>query len=313
MTSGVQSGRLRLAFMGTPDFAVPTLAALAAAGHDIACVYSQPPRPSGRGHHVQLSPVHVLAQSLGLEVRTPVTLKSPDDQKAFQDLNLDVAVVVAYGLILPRAIIDAPRLGTINIHASLLPRWRGAAPIQRAILAGDAETGNTIMRVEFKLDAGPMLAVEKVPLDETTTVSKLHDDLSALGAKMIVPVLEHLNAGTLAEIPQPEQGVTYAHKLEKDEGLIVWTESAVEIHRKIRALNPWPGVWCSYNGERIKILEAEVCNAAGQPGQVVGNPLVVACGDQALQLRQLQRAGKAPMTAQDLLRGFAIPVGSVFS
>lgn len=304
---------LRLVFMGTPDFAVPALSALVAAGHHVVCVYSQPPRPAGRGHHLQKSPVHTLADSLGLEVRTPLNLKSAVDRQAFCDLHADVAVVVAYGLILPQSIIDAPRLGTINIHASLLPRWRGAAPIQRSILAGDSETGNTIMRVEFKLDAGPILAVKKIPIDLHTTASALHDDLSQLGAKMIVPVLDQLNAGALQEIPQPEQGVTYAQKLEKEEGQIDWTASALDIHRKIRALNPWPGVWCTYNGERVKILDAVVVHRNGKPGQVLAEPLVVACGTDALELTKVQRAGKAPMAAHDLLRGFSIPVGSVFS
>ena len=304
--------RLRLVFMGTPDFAVPTLSALVAAGHDVACVYSQPPRPAGRGHRLQKSPVHELADSLGIQVRTPLTLKSAEDQQAFRDLNADVAVVVAYGLILPQTIIDSPRLGTINIHASLLPRWRGAAPIQRSILAGDDETGNTIMRVEFKLDAGPILAVEKIRIDMTTTASSLHDDLSALGAKMIVPVLDQLNAGTLTETPQPEQGVTYAQKLEKEEGQIVWTDTALDIHRKIRALNPWPGVWCTFNGERVKILEAVVVQMNGEPGKILAEPLVVACGKDALALTKIQRAGKAPMAATELLRGFPIPLGSIF-
>ena len=305
--------RLRLCFMGTPDFAVPTLAALVKAGHNVVCVYSQPPRPAGRGHHLQKSPVHTLADSLGIEVRTPVSLKGADEQRAFADLQLDAAVVVAYGLLLPQAVIDAPRLATLNIHASLLPRWRGAAPIQRAILAGDTETGNTIMRVQLKLDAGPMLMVEKLPLDRTTTASGLHDALSELGAKMIVPALEKLSAGQLIDVIQPEGGVTYAAKLEKDEGQIRWTDSADLLDRKIRALNPWPGVWCQYNGERIKILAATPVDKSGNPGQVVGAPLLVACGDGALNVTKVQRAGKAPMGVDELLRGFSIPVGSIFT
>ena len=303
--------KLRLAFMGTPEFAVPALRALVEAGHDVVAVYTQPPRPVGRGHHVQVTPVHAAAESYGIEVRTPLSLKSQDQQAAFEALGLDAAVVVAYGLILPRAIIDAPRLGTINSHASLLPRWRGAAPIQRAILAGDAETGITIMRVEFKLDAGPMLAVARVPLDDRTTASALHDRLSVLGAGMIVPVLVGLNDGTATETVQPEDGVTYAHKLEKDEGQIQWSDSAANIHRKIRALNPWPGVWCHAQGERLKVLEASVVAGSGRPGQVLAAPLMVACGDGALQLMTVQRAGKAPMSAEDVLRGFSIPVGSI--
>ncbi len=299
--------------MGTPDFAVPALKALVAAGHQILCVYSQPPRPSGRGHHVHLSPVHALAQSLGIQVRTPVSLKGQDEQDAFAALNADAAVVVAYGLILPKAVIDAPRLGTLNIHASLLPRWRGAAPIQRAILAGDAETGVTIMRVEPKLDAGPMLDKQVVPITSDTTAAALHDQLSDLGAAMIAPVLERLNAGALAESIQPEDGITYAAKLDKDEGRLDWTQSAQDLHRKIRALNPWPGVWCELGGERFKILEACAIDGSGSPGLVVDTPLVVACGVGALALTKVQRAGKAPMLADELVRGFALPVGSRFS
>jgi len=304
---------LRLVFMGTPDFAVPALKALVEAGHDIVCVYSQPPRPSGRGHHVHPSPVHVLANSLGLDVRTPESLKGQEQQDAFRSLRADAAVVVAYGLILPKAVIDAPRLGTLNIHASLLPRWRGAAPIQRAILAGDRETGVTIMRVEPKLDAGPMLARETLPITGATTASDLHDGLALLGARMIAPVVEQLEKGAAVETPQPEDGVTYAAKLEKDEGRIEWTQTAEQIHRKIRALNPWPGVWCVLGGERIKILDARIVSASGSPGTVVGSPLVVACGQGALALTKLQRAGKAPLSAEQMVRGFEIPAGSQFS
>ena len=299
--------------MGTPDFAVPALRALVAAGHNVVCVYSQPPRPAGRGHHVQKSPVHVLAESLGIEVRTPISLKAAEEQTAFQNLQLDAAIVVAYGLLLPQVIIDAPRLGTVNIHASLLPRWRGAAPIQRSILAGDAETGITIMRVQLKLDAGPMLMVEKLPLDDTSIAADVHDRLSQLGAKMIVPALAGLAAGTLPDIIQPEQGVTYAAKLEKDEGRMDWADSAQNLHRKIRALNPWPGVWCEYKGERMKILEAEMMAAQGPAGQVIDQPLVIACGVGALRLTKVQRAGKAPMAVEQILRGFSIPVGSEFN
>ena len=304
---------LRLCFMGTPDFAVPALAALAAAGHRVVCVYSQPPRPSGRGHRLQQSPVHQLAERMGIPVRTPVSLKSAQEQSDFAQLQVDACVVVAYGLLLPQAVIDAPRLGTVNIHASLLPRWRGAAPIQRAILAGDAETGVTIMRVQLKLDAGPMLMVERIPLDHTSTAAGLHDQLSDLGARMIGPALAGLQAGTLADRPQPEQGVTYAAKLDKDEGRIDWSESAQMIERKTRGLNPWPGVWCQYQGERLKVLEAVPVDGSAEPGTVIAAPLVVACGHGALALTRVQRAGKGAVTAEDLVRGFAIPVGSSFA
>ena len=304
---------LRLCFMGTPDFAVPTLQALLDAGHQVVCVYSQPPRPAGRGHKVTPSPVHQLAQTHGIPVRTPLSLKSPEEQQAFQDLNLDACVVVAYGLILPQSVIDSPRLGTINVHASLLPRWRGAAPIQRSIQAGDAETGVTIMRVELKLDAGPMLMVSKVPLTDHTNAAALHDQLAALGAEMIVPAVQGLRDGTLTDTIQPAQGVTYAAKLEKDEGHIDWTQDAATIHRHIRALNPWPGVWFTFDGERFKVLEAHISDGTGSPGYVIQSPLVVACGHNALTLTRIQRAGKAPMGADELLRGFAIPVGSVFT
>ena len=305
--------RLRLCFMGTPDFAVPALRALVEAGHEVVCVYSQPPRPSGRGHQVQKSPVHQLAESLGIEVRTPVSLKAVEQHQAFADLKLDAAVVVAYGLLLPQAVIDAPRLGTVNIHASLLPRWRGAAPIQRAIQAGDSETGITIMRVELKLDAGPMLMVEKVPITPATTAAHLHDQLAELGGRMIVPALAGLQAGTLPDHIQPEEGVTYAAKLDKDEGRLDWFQSAQNLHRNIRALNPWPGVWCLYQGERFKILDAELVEAKGSPGQIVAAPLVVACGTGALRLTRLQRAGKAPLTAEQILLGFPMPLGSTFT
>ena len=304
---------LRLCFMGTPDFAVPTLQALLDAGHQVACVYSQPPRPSGRGHKVTPSPVHQLAASHGIPVRTPLSLKTPEEQQSFQDLQVDLCVVVAYGLILPQSIIDAPRLGTINVHASLLPRWRGAAPIQRSIQMGDAETGVTIMRVELKLDAGPMLMMTKIPITDHTNAADLHDQLAALGAEMIVPAVEGLQNGTLTDTIQPAQGVTYAAKLEKDEGHIDWTQDAATIDRHIRALNPWPGVWFTFNGERFKVLAAQISDGKGPPGQVIQSPLVVACGHQSLALTRLQRAGKAPMGADELLRGFAIPLGSIFA
>lgn len=301
---------MRLCFMGTPDFSVSILAALIDAGHDVVCVYSQPPRPAGRGHKEQLTPVHAFAQSRGIAVRTPKSLKGADEQQAFRDLGLDMAVVAAYGLILPQAVLEAPKLGCLNVHASLLPRWRGAAPIQRAILAGDAETGVTIMQMDAGLDTGDMLLTQKVAITPQTTAGMLHDQLAETGARLIVeavaryPELEH--------VKQPELGVTYAAKLAKDEGRIDWTRPAIEIERRVRGLNPWPGVWCVLNEERLKVLAAEVTDGSGAPGTALDDCLAVACGEGALRLTRVQRAGKAPMAAADLLRGFSVPKGSRF-
>ncbi|HSV29977.1 MAG TPA: methionyl-tRNA formyltransferase, partial [Candidatus Omnitrophota bacterium] len=272
---------MRLSFMGTPDFSVPILAALIDAGHDVVCVYSQPPRPAGRGHKEQLTPVHAYAQARGIEVRHPKSLKSAEEQQAFRDLDLDCAVVAAYGLILPKAILEAPRLGCLNVHASLLPRWRGAAPIQRAILAGDAETGVTIMQMDEGLDTGGMLQIETLPITAETTASSLHDALSEMGARMIVPALEGVASGRLAAVPQPAEGVTYASKLAKDEGRIDWTRPALELERQVRGLTPWPGVWCELAGERLKVLAASVTAGNGTPGTVLDDALTVACGDGA--------------------------------
>ncbi|MBC7908813.1 MAG: methionyl-tRNA formyltransferase [Rhodospirillaceae bacterium] len=299
---------MKIAFMGTPDFSVPILAALLAAGHEVVAVYSQPPRPAGRGHKEQLTPVHAFAASKGIEVRTPKSLKSPEDQQAFRDLNLDMAVVAAYGLILPKAILEAPRLGCLNVHASLLPRWRGAAPIQRAILAGDTETGVTIMLMDVGLDTGDMLLTEQVAITPATNASMLHDQLSEIGARMIVDALARYPE--LDHVKQPEDGVTYAAKLSKDEGRLDWTRSASELDYQIRGLTPWPGVWCDLNGERLKVLEAVLAPGAGEPGLALDDALTVACGQGALKLTRVQRAGKGPMATEDLLRGFAIPKGT---
>ncbi len=301
---------MRLAFMGTPDFAVPVLAALLEAGHEVACVYSQPPRPAGRGHREQPSPVHAYAAGRGLPVRTPRSLKGADEQDAFRALGLDAAVVAAYGLILPEAVLAAPRLGCLNVHASLLPRWRGAAPIQRALLAGDAESGVTIMQMDKGLDTGAMLLAAAVPITPATTAPDLHDRLAELGARLIVRALAQAEEGTLRPKPQPAEGVTYAAKLEKDEGRIDWSQPAAEIERKVRALNPWPGVWCEVAGERLKVLAATPMAGEGSPGTLLSAPLVVACGQGALALERVQRAGKAPMSAAELLRGFPVPAGS---
>jgi len=300
---------LRLAFMGTPDFAVPILAALRAAGHQVVCVYSQPPRPAGRGHKEQVSPVQRAAEAAGIEVRTPAKLTAAEVER-FRALNLDAAVVAAYGLILPKGVLAAPRLGCLNVHASLLPRWRGAAPIQRAILAGDTETGVTIMQVEEGLDAGPMLLRETVPITAETTAGSLHDALAELGARLIVPALEGRAAGTLAAEPQPAEGVTYARKLGRDEGRLDWSRSAAQLARAIRALNPAPGTWFEHAGERIKVLAAAAVDGAGEPGTVLDDALTIACGVGALRLTRLQRAGRAPMEAAALLRGYALPAGT---
>lgn len=302
---------LTLAFMGSADFSLPTLAALLAAGHRLVAVYTQPPRPAGRGHKPRLSPVHRYAEEHGLAVHKPVSLKSPEEQASFRALGLDAAVVAAYGLILPQPILDAPRLGCLNVHGSLLPRWRGAAPIQRAILAGDSESGVTIMQMDRGLDTGPIFCAEAVPITATTTASELHDTLADLGAWMMVDVLAGVATGTLRAAPQPAEGATYASKLERDEGRLDWTQPAAALERLVRALNPAPGVWFEHADERIKVLAASLGAAADQPpGTVIDERLTVACGEGSLRLLQVQRAGRAPMTADALLRGYALPAGS---
>jgi methionyl-tRNA formyltransferase len=308
--------RLRLAFMGTPDFALPCLEALAAAGHEILCVYSQPPRPAGRGHRAKPSPVQALAEARGWPLRTPVSLKDPTEETAFAALNLDAAVVVAYGLILPASILTAPRLGCLNLHASLLPRWRGAAPIQRAILAGDLETGVTIMQVDQDLDTGPILLQEAVPLGPRSTAQELHDDLARLGADLMVQALERLDQDQLAPRPQPEQGATYAAKLGRTESRLDWRQSAAELDRRVRALSPWPGAVAELPGpkgpETIKVLAVEVLplGADAGPGTLLDDRLTIACGDGALRLLRVQRPGKAPLDAAAFLRGFPLAPGA---
>lgn len=302
--------KLRVIFMGTPDFAVPSLAALIGAGHDVVGVYSQPPRPAGRGHREQLSPVHAFAAQRGLLVRTPARLKDPAEHRAFAELAADVAVVAAYGLILPKPILDAPRLGCVNVHASLLPRWRGAAPIQRAILAGDAESGVTIMGMEEGLDTGPMWLIGRAPISARTTGASLHDGLSRLGGELIVPALAGIADRRLSPIPQPADGVTYAKKLERDEGRMDWSRPAVELERQVRAFAPWPGAWFEHRGERIKVLESVMTTGQGAPGTIIDDGLAVACGAGALRLSSVQRAGKAAMAAEAFLRGYALPKGT---
>jgi methionyl-tRNA formyltransferase len=301
---------LRLAFLGTPDFAVPTLVELIGQGHDIAAVYSQPPRPKGRGLIPEPSPVAKLAATHGLAVRTPVTLKDASAQADFAALNLDAAVVVAYGLLLPKPILEAPRLGCFNVHASLLPRWRGAAPIQRAIMAGDDETGVMVMRMEEGLDTGPVLLSERVAIGRKT-YGELHDELARLGADPMTRALAALERGSIAEQPQAADGATYAKKIAKEETRIDWTKSAREIDCLIRALSPAPGAWCEAKGERLKVLFAAPSSGSGAPGEILDDRLTVACGQGALRLTRLQRAGKSAMSAHELLRGFPFKPGDV--
>lgn len=305
--------RLRLAFMGTPDFAVPALAALLKAGHEIAAVYSQPPRPAGRGHRLQPSPVHAYAEAQGIAVRTPMDFKEPESRASFAALSLDAAVIAAYGLLLPDAVLNAPRLGCLNVHASLLPRWRGAAPIQRAILAGDVETGVTIMQMERGLDTGGMLLAGPVPITAETTAETLHDALAALGAKLILKVLDGVAAGTLHPRPQPEAGVTYAAKLTREETRLDWALPAARLERAVRAFYPHPGAWFQREGERVKVLAAAVepLDAIVEPGTVIDDRLGIATGEGLFRPLRLQRAGRGTLDAEAFLRGQPVPRGTV--
>lgn len=300
---------LRLAFMGSPDFAVPTLEAILAAGHDVACVYSQPPRPAGRGKELRRTAIHQVAEHRGLEVRTPANLKDPADREAFAALKLDVAVVVAYGLLLPRAILDAPRLGCFNLHGSILPRWRGAAPIHRAVMAGDPVTGVQVMKMEAGLDTGPVLSTATTPITEDDTTADVHDRLSLLGAGLMVKALAALEAGPVTLTKQAETGVTYAAKVSPAEAGIDWSKSAGEVSAHIRGLSPNPGAWFEMDGQRIKVLHARTAAGSGSPGQVLDDNLLVACGDRAVRLTRLQRAGKGQMTAEEFQRGARIERG----
>ena len=299
---------MRIIFMGTPDFSVPVLDALVQAGHEIACVYCQPPRPAGRGKKDRPSPVQARAEALGLPVRHPVSLKGAETQAEFAALDADVAVVVAYGLILPQAVLDAPSRGCLNIHASLLPRWRGAAPIHRAIMAGDDETGVCIMQMEAGLDTGPVLLREATPIDAQETTAGLHDRLSAMGAALIVQALERLD--DLTPVLQPEAGVTYAEKIDKSEARVDWTQPAEVVDRKIRGLSPFPGAWCEIDGARVKLLASRLAEGRGAPGEVLDDALTVACGTGAVQLTRLQRAGKAAQDADVFLRGLSVARGA---
>ncbi|ANI77213.1 MULTISPECIES: methionyl-tRNA formyltransferase [Sphingobium] len=298
---------MRIIYMGTPDFAVPALTALAKAGHEIVAVYSQPPRPAGRGKALRPSPVHSQAEQMGIEVHTPLSLKDAEVQAAFAALKADVAVVAAYGLILPRPILEAPRFGCLNIHASLLPRWRGAAPIQRAILSGDNLSGVTIMDMEAGLDTGPMRAKHVTPIEDKTA-GTLTDELAQAGAKLMVEVLEDLPAHP--PMPQPEEGVTYASKIDKAESRIDFTRDAHQVERQVRAFNPFPGAFFEYRGERFRILAAHVEEHGGAPGELLDNSLLIGCGHGAIRPTLIQRAGKGAMSPGELLRGYDMPAGS---
>lgn len=294
---------MKIIFMGTPDFSVPVLEALCQK-HEVVAVYCQPPRPAGRGKADRPSPVQARAEALGLTVRHPTTLRSDEAVREFAALGADVAVVVAYGLILPQAVLDAPRLGCLNIHASLLPRWRGAAPIHRAIMAGDSQTGVCIMQMEAGLDTGPVLLREALPIGIEETTAELHDRLKALGARLIIEALERLPLMTPE--PQPAEGVTYAAKIDKAEARVVWSRPAVEVDRMIRGLSPFPGAWVDVTGERVKLLRSRLADGRGTPGQVL-HGFTVACGEGAVEILEAQREGKRPMPAQEVLRGLNLP------
>lgn len=307
---------LRIIFMGTPDFSVPVLRALHDAGHEIVAVYSQPPRKAGRrGLEITPSPVHKAAENLGIEVRTPVSLKKEAEQLAFSALKADVAVVVAYGLLLPKAILEAPRLGCFNGHASALPRWRGAAPIQRAIMAGDTQTAMMIMKMDEGLDTGPVAMSETIDIPATMTSGELHDRLSEAGSGLMVRAMAALEAGKLMLTPQPVEGITYAKKIDKAETRIDWERPAVDVHNSIRGLSPFPGAWCEMdlggNVERVKVLASEPANGEGAPGTVLNERLTIACGSGAVRLTRLQRAGGKALDGVDFLRGNAVPAGTV--
>ncbi|MFM5924422.1 MAG: methionyl-tRNA formyltransferase [Novosphingobium sp.] len=302
---------MRVIFMGTPDFAVPALKALVAAGHAVVAAYTQPPRPGGRrGKELTPTPVHRAAEALGIEVRHPASLKGPQEQAEFAALGAEVAVVAAYGLILPQAVLDAPKHGCINIHASLLPRWRGAAPIQRAILAGDEETGISIMQMEAGLDTGPVLAVHDTPIARNAcdAAGPLTEELAGIGARLIVEVLADLEA--YPPVPQPAEGVTYARKIDKAEARIDFSNSADYIHRQILAFNPTPGAWFEYKGERFKILIADWDDFNGPAGTTIDDRFSIACGEGSIHPRQVQRSGKPAMWLEEFLRGFPIPAGT---
>ena len=300
---------MRLIFMGTPNFAVPTLIELAARGHEIAAVYTRASKPAGRGMDVQHTPVEREARRLALPVHTPKTLKDDDAQKAFRAHNADAAVVAAYGLILPKPILEAPRLGCFNVHASLLPRWRGAAPINRAIMAGDAESGVTIRKMDEGLDTGAMAMAERMPTGADMTAGELHDALSRLGADLMLRVLAAAERGSLVLTPQPQAGVTYAEKIFKSETRIDWSKSWKQVHDHIRGMSPFPGTWFEVGGTRVKVLRSTKSEGSGVPGTALDDKLTIACGDGAVRLVQVQRAGRQPMSAEEFLRGTPVKAG----
>jgi len=308
---------MRIIFMGTPDFSVPTLAALIEAGHEIVAVYCQPPRRAGRGKKERLTPVHAFAQERGLEVRTPVSLRKLEPRKAFEALEADVAVVVAYGLILGPKVLAAPHHGCLNLHGSLLPRWRGAAPIQRAIMAGDRQSGIEVMRMEAGLDTGPVCLSATTQIGADMTAGELHDDLMVRGARLMVRALEKLQSGQLTCAAQPQDGITYAHKIEKSETRIDWSQPAQQVHNHIRGLSPFPGAWFELENkgkiERIKVLRCVLDKGEGETGLLLDDALLVGCGEGVIRLLQLQRAGKRPMSAKQLLRGFSLPKGTLLA
>lgn len=299
----------RIAFMGTPDFAAHILEALLREPYNLVAVYTQPPRPVGRGYKLTPSPVHALAEKHSLPVFTPSSLKSEEEQAHWKSLDLDVAIVAAYGLILPKAILEAPQKGCLNIHASLLPRWRGAAPIQRAILAGDKETGITLMKMDVGLDTGDMLYTEKVPLDDHMTTPRLLDLLTKAGIHTLLKALPFYLDGKLEPIPQPQEGITYADKLTKEEGLLDWNAPASLLERKIRALNPWPGTWFEVGEDRIKVLEGITLplSSSAPPGTILDTQLTIACAEGALRPLWLQKVGKSPLPTAEFLRGYSFP------
>jgi methionyl-tRNA formyltransferase len=303
---------LRLVFMGTPDFAVPTLAEIVGRGHDVVAVYTRAPKPAGRrGLELQPTPVEREARRFNLPVLTPTTLRTPEAQEAFRAHGADAAVVVAYGLILPKPVLDAVPLGCFNLHASLLPRWRGAAPINRAIMAGDAETGAMVMRMEEGLDTGPIAMADRIAIEPDMTAGELHDELARRGANLMVQALGALERGTLGLLPQPEAGVTYAAKIAKDETRIDWGKPWREVHDRIRGLSPFPGAWFALaDGARVKILRTTKGEGAGTPGTTLDDKLTIACGDGAVRILALQRAGKQAMSAEEFLRGTPLPAGT---
>jgi methionyl-tRNA formyltransferase len=306
---------LRIVFMGTPEFSVPVLAEIIGQGHDVVAVYSRAPKPAGRGMALRPTPVHALAERFSVPVFTPKTLRTPEAAETFRDHDADVVVVVAYGLILPKEILDAPRSGCLNLHASLLPRWRGAAPIQRAIMAGDAETGVMAMRMEEGLDTGPIGMAERVAIGPDMTAGDLHNQLSRIGADLMARALAALSRGSLSFTPQREEGVVYAHKIDKGEARIDWSKPARDVHNHLRGLSPFPGAWFEadfgHGPERVKALRSRVVEGSGEPGALLDDKLTVACGDGSVRLMELQRAGKGAMRAEDFLRGSRIVAAKV--